>query len=43
MWKTGYYDEVAKILVGPVDDTVTTVIGKAGQNYIDNQKAVTPP
>ena len=43
VWKTGYYDPLTKIFAGTVDDTVTTVIGKATQNYINNLKAVTPP
>jgi hypothetical protein len=43
VWKTGYYDPVTKVFAGTVNDTVTTVINKASQNYINNLKAVTPP
>ncbi|HET9656648.1 MAG TPA: RHS repeat-associated core domain-containing protein [Kineosporiaceae bacterium] len=41
-WKTGYYDPATKVFVGTVNDTVTTVIGRASQNYINNLKSVTP-
>ncbi len=43
IWKTGYYDPATKIFAETVNDTVTTMINKASQNYINNLKAVTPP
>jgi hypothetical protein len=42
VWKTGYYDPVARTFVGTVDDTVTTVIHNASPNYIQNLQAATP-
>jgi hypothetical protein len=41
-WKTGYYDPSTRAFVGTVNGQVTTVIGKASPNYINNLKAAHP-
>lgn len=42
VWKTGYYDPVSRVFLGSVDGRITTVIGRASTNYIDNLKAAVP-
>lgn len=37
----GVYDPVARTFIGTANDTVTTVIGNASSNYIQNLKAAT--
>ena len=42
VWKTGYYDPLAKIFVGEAQGTITTVITNVKPRYIENLQKVTP-
>jgi hypothetical protein len=41
-WKTGFYDPSSGLFVGTANGNVTTVIGNASQNYINNLMAAQP-
>jgi hypothetical protein len=41
-WKTGFYDPTSKLFIGTANGNVTTVIGNASQNYINNLMAAQP-
>jgi RHS repeat-associated protein len=42
VWKLGFYNPSSRLFIGTVDGDVTTVIGKASQNYINNLMAAQP-
>jgi len=41
-WKTGFYDPSSRLFIGTANGNVTTVIGNASQNYINNLMAAQP-
>ncbi len=42
VWKSGYYNSASGVFLGSMNGRITTVIGRASTNYIDNLKAAVP-